>query len=102
LFSVIGKIIDSKIMGKENGSHRQPLQLPKKMILSSMILSNPSTPRRSQRLRYKTAVIDSRSSPPKMILLSMILLKDSPLQIKPVLESRKGNRLKPGSNIPKI
>ncbi len=25
-FSIIDKIIDSKIMGTENGSHRQPLQ----------------------------------------------------------------------------
>jgi hypothetical protein len=59
--------------------------------------------RRSQRRRYKTAVIESRYSPPKMILLSMILSKElRPLQIKPVRESQKGNRLKPGSNIPKI
>jgi hypothetical protein len=37
-----------------------------------------------------------------MILLSMILSKELPLQTKPVRESQKGNRLKLDSNISKI
>jgi hypothetical protein len=45
---------------------------------------------------------DAATAPWKMILLSMILLKNSPLKSKPVHESQKANLLKPVSNISKI
>jgi hypothetical protein len=52
--------------------------------------------------RYTTSGSESRHSPQKMILLSMILSKKPLLKSKPVRESQKGNRLKLDSNISKI